>query len=379
VNDKREFQAKAERGVEQRKLAPKASVHSRRRIAVKKNNQERNREELELQKLELEVAGEKSRHSALPEKENQERSREKLELEKIELEIADAKSRHSALPEKENQERNREKLELEKLQGEIQHKKRMDRLERHKAILEIEEKRLATRFAVRAAAWDIAKYFVAVLPVLATLIGLYVTYRKDTESLRHQIELEQKFKVDTAAFMLLKTLVDSNNPVEIIQTAVALQAYGRWGIRLLLRHLSIDHDDELYPLFVDSIADILAAESDESKQKDGANEVVRRIIDQADASIDAFFIERTDPDDPRETIVKAHLNALVQLASRCANVCKVLQPTLKAQSTRITQLVGKLEAKPTLLEPHPKLRLSIKAVKEVINSPTKSMPRGNQR
>ena len=213
---------------------------------------------------------------------------DRLQLRKLELEIAEAEFRQKLLEHK-------EQLEIDKLQQEIlaskienDSKQRMAGFDTEKATLDLQEKKRATRYALPPAVWDILKYAVAVIPIVLTGVGIYIGYQKDTQNFRHQVELEQKFKVDKQVVELLKNLGDDKNPLEVMHAALALQSYGRPAIRLLVPHLRVNHPNWLIPFFVELLIDVVANEPDATKQKQAADELVERIVDQAILTITEF-------------------------------------------------------------------------------------------
>jgi hypothetical protein len=270
-----------------------------------------------------------------------------LQLRKLELEIAEAELRQRLLEHK-------EKLGIEKLQQEIlgsriqnDTKQRMAELEAEKMALELREKKTATKYALPPAVWDLLKYAVAVIPVVVTVVTLYLTHQKDTRSFRHQLELEQRFKVDNQVVDLLKKLGDDKNPLEVMHAALALQSYGKAATRLLVPHLRVNHPNWLVPFFVESLIDVVANEPDATKQSQAADELVERIIDQAGLTITEFTQVPTES--TRQAFVRAHLEALVQLWNRCKSACEILRAALKKRRADITKLITRLEADPQYL------------------------------
>ena len=202
-------------------------------------------------------------------KEKPEPGKEELERQKLELEIAEAKSHQAARPEKQRNEQEKERLELRKLEQEFQHKKLMDDLEARKATLEIREKQLTIR---------VPTSLITILPILATLIGLYLTYRKDTEAFRHQVELEQKFKVDKQVIDLIKE-VGGTNQIAANNAAMVLSAYGRGAIRFIVPDLKLHTGKEWSSSgLIGSLRDIVANEQSDSEKVSAADEMVRRIL-----------------------------------------------------------------------------------------------------
>jgi hypothetical protein len=292
-----------------------------------------------------------------------------LELRKLQLEVAEAEFRFNALQKKDILER--DKLDQEIIEKKLQNEttKRMARIGRRKALLEIKEKQIAISGAWPAATWEILKYAAAVVPIGFTAWGLYWTYHKDTETYRHQLELEQKFKVDEKAISLLNSLAEKNNPAAMAHAAWALESYGRPSIRLFVTHLKMDHISWSYPVLVESLVNVILGESSKSTgthtdQELAANEAVDRIVAQADTVVTEFLSLPTDS--PRKIYVKAHLLALKQLQDRCAAVCGPIHAALRNRLPRIQKLIDRLE--PNISDLGQEGSNALREVKEVVRS-----------
>jgi protein tyrosine phosphatase (PTP) superfamily phosphohydrolase (DUF442 family) len=271
-----------------------------------------------------------------------------LALRKLELEVAEAESRQATARQKEKFERRKEKLELKRLEQDIlekkllnDHKQKMGALEAEKAALDNQEKGRAAQHQVPPAVWEATKYVVAALPVLATVIGLYFTHRKDTEALRHQAAMAQKFSIDDQVLKLFKSLTDPKNPVEASNAAIALSAYGRVVTRIIVPSLKMHIGRS--PSLVSALVDVVANEPDKGAKKQAADEIVQRIADQADLAINAMLPVPTD--DVKSANVRVYLDALVQLHEQCAPACESSRAALLDQSRRIQALLDKLQPK----------------------------------
>lgn len=274
--------------------------------------------------------------------------KDRLEFRKLELEIADAEFRHSQLREKEKLERDRVTLELRKLDQEVFEKKLTNdqkqallALEEEKAGLEVKEKQLATAHAVPAAVWDFLKYLVAVVPIVATLIGLYLTYDKDTRALRRQAELDHKLHVDSQVVELIKKLSDPNQ-TDAVNAAVLLAAYGKGSARIIIPHIKLKHAPSVYPYLVQSLVDVVALESGAADRQEAAEEIVQRLTDQTDMIVKEYLAKPAD--ETKREYVLVGLDAFVQLGTRCAPVCKVLLAALKSDEKRINNIASALLA-----------------------------------
>jgi hypothetical protein len=332
-----------------------------------------------LRMLATEVAKSESRHTgtlehrhiATPDKNNLRHDKDELEREKLELDVAEAKFRQTGLPRKQKHERDKEGLELQKLKQEIlekrllnKHKRMMDRLEARKAELEIEEKRLATKRTTIF--WDIVKYGIAVLPVVATVIGLYLTYQKDTAAFRHQVELAQKFTVDDRVLTLIKNLSNTKSPIEAANAALALPAYGRAAIRIIIRHLKL-HTDWSSPFLVAALTDVLANEADGSKKQEMADEIVQTLADEVDVLVKNLLLVPGElRDEAKKATVKVHLDALTHVHDRCASACAALRMSLRNRADRIEALLANLEARSKDLQSD--LLGSVKQVQAMLTS-----------
>src|SRR5262249_21506128 len=213
----------------------------------------------------------------------------------------------------------------------LRHQELMDGLETRKAALEIREKQLAVR---------VPTSLMTVVPILVTLVGLYLTYRKDTEAFRHQVELEQKFKVDKQVVDLIKE-VSGTNPIAANNAAMVLSAYGRPAIRFIVPDLKL-HTGAPSSLsgLIGSLRDIVASEPADSEKASAADETVRRIGDEIDLATRNLLLAQTDAN---SASVEAYLNALEQLYEPCATACAALHAALKKQSQRISEQLKKLD------------------------------------
>lgn len=182
--------------------------------------------------------------------------------------------------------------------------------------------------------------------MLATVIGLYLTHRKDTETQRHQAVMDQKFKVDDQVLKLFKSVADSQNPVEASNAAIALSAYGRAVTRVIVPNLKAHIGRS--PTLVSALVDAVTSEPDEARKSDAADEIVQRIVDQADLAIDALLPVPTD--DTKRANVGVYLDALVQLHDQCAPACGHSRAALKNQAKRIQALLDKLQPKAAVLD-----------------------------
>jgi hypothetical protein len=264
-------------------------------------------------------------------KQKPEPGKEELERQKLELEISEAKSHQAARPEKQRNEQEKERLELRKLEQEFQHKKLMDDLEARKATLEIREKQLTIR---------VPTSLITILPILATLIGLYLTYRKDTEAFRHQVELEQKFKVDKQVIDLIKE-VGGASQIAATNAAMVLSAYGRGAIRFIVPDLKLHTGKEWSSSgLIGSLRDIVANEQSDSEKVSAADEMVRRICDEINLATRNLLLV---PSDANQASVEIYLNALEKLYDPCATGCAALHAALKKQSQRISEQLKKVE------------------------------------
>jgi hypothetical protein len=263
-------------------------------------------------------------------KQRQEPGKEELERQKLELEIAEAKSDQASRPEKQRNEQDKERLELRKLEHDLQHRELMDGLEARKSALEIKEKQLTTR---------VPTSLMTVIPILATLVGLYLTYRKDTEAFRHQVELEQKFKVDKQVGDLIKE-VGGTNRIAANDAAMVLSIYGRPAIRFIVPDLKL-HTGAPVSVLIGSLRDIVENEPADSGKESAADETARRIGDEINLAIRYLLLVPTDA--TRSASVEVYLNALEQLYEPCATACAALHAALKKQSQRISEELKKLD------------------------------------
>jgi hypothetical protein len=296
--------------------------------------------------------------SGSPRKTKYERKREVLELEKLGLEIDAAQHDQLMRPEKEEVGRKKESLGLRQLEQDIQHKRRMDRLEERKAILEIKEKRLATRFGISTWVWDILKYLVAIIPVLVTAGTFYEQYRKDTFAERRQTELDLKFKLDDKVIKLIGEL--SKTRAEAVNAALLLPVYGSAVTRIIIPNLKADWSSSY---LIRALVDVVAGESDEVKRRDAATEVVQRLVDQSSLIIKDFLVVPTDP--AQRALVKVQVDALLQLMNECATVCNVLRTTVLGQASRINTLLDSVEARRGDIK-NEDLMTSIKELKDAL-------------
>jgi hypothetical protein len=287
---------------------------------------------LERRRFDSESPPPDSRRAGPGGKQRQEPGKEELERQKLELEIAEAKSYQASRPEKQRNEQEKEQLELRKLEHELQHQELMDGLEARKAALEIREKQLAVR---------VPTSLMTVVPILATLVGLYLTYRKDTEAFRHQVELEQKFKVDKQVVDLIKE-VGGTNRIAANNAAMVLSAYGRPAIRFIVPDLKL-HTGAPWSLsgLIGSLRDVVANEPADSEKESAADETVRRIGDEINLATRNLLLVPTDAN--RSASVEVYLNALEQLYEPCATACAALHAALKKQSQRISEQLKKLD------------------------------------
>jgi hypothetical protein len=325
---------------------------------------EPNKDKLELQKLAIEVAEAQARQSALPAKAQHERDKEGFELKKLAFEAAEAEARQSTLPEKGAHEKKRQLLELQKLQYDLRHQTRMDRLAERKAILEVREKRIATKFGIPTGTSDILKYAVTLIPVLITVATFYHSYRKDTEAQRHQIELEQKFKIDTQVINLIKNL--TQDATDATQAAVLLPTYGRQAVRIIIPHLRITASDHVYKVLVGALVDVIAAEKDESARREGADEVVQRLADQTDLRVKELL---PDPlNSAKRAPVTRHLDAFLQLRESCATACEALKIAVAKRAPRIGRTLKVLEDRRRDLEGNDGLLGSVQKLQTALST-----------
>jgi hypothetical protein len=300
---------------------------------------EPNKDKLELQKLAIEVAEAQARQKALPAKAQHERDKERFELKKLALEAAEAQARQMALPEKGAYEKNRQELELQKLQHDLAHQTRMDRLAERKAVLEVREKRIATKFGIPTASWDILKYIVMLIPVLITVATFYHSYRKDTEAQRRQIELDQKLKIDTAVIKLINQL--TQDATDATQAAVLLPTYGRQAVRIIIPHLRITQSDYTFKVLIGALVDVIATEKDESARRESADEVVQRLADQTDLGVKELL--PVPSNSAKRALVTRHLDAFLQLRESCATACDALRIAMVKRASRIGRTLRILE------------------------------------
>jgi hypothetical protein len=280
-----------------------------------------------------------------------EKDSDRLQLRKLELEVAELEAQQKTRHIREEQEAEKERREAEKLTEDITEKRllnrskeRFDDIAYQKALLEIDEKKTAAKYAARAGVWDVLKYAVT-LGSFLTAVGAgyigYKNYRNDNVKFQHQVELERKFKVDAQVIDLLKNMANNSEPQVIMQAALALPAYGRPAIRLLLSNLRLERHKTLYTVFVESLVEIVAQQAEGTKRIEAANEVVQRLADQMKSVVDEFIKDTTS----QSLIVAAHLDAMVQLRNSCSPAaCDALKVALKGHAKQIMPLLDKLES-----------------------------------
>jgi hypothetical protein len=310
---------------------------------------------------------------------NSENERARLELKKLKLELDDARFRASTLADREELDREKARLEVRGLEQDLleksslsQHRAAMNRREIRKADLEISEKEAATKHALPPAVWDVLKYLVAVIPVMVTLVGLYLTYEKDTSAFRHQAEVEQKFRIDKTVLDLLKSLGDTNQ-TDAVNAALLLPTYGSTAIRIAIPHLRLKHPPWYYSYLIRALIDAISTETDPAKQRELAKEILQRVLDQTDTILREVIDQPSDL--TLQSQLMTHLRAITQFHKQCSPVCPVLYAALNSESNRLRYLMERLttDAARTDFSDQSRKELDqmLGGLKQVISSPGK--------